>query len=229
MSSPRPAGLLPMTTDGTTPAPTTTGTLDLAPQAAEVARVVAGVRDDQLADPTPCADTPVAGLLDHLMGLTLAFRRAAEKERLPGGPSASADALADDWRERLPRQLDELVAAWRAPAAWQGTAEAGGVTMPAPEMAVVALDEVLVHGWDLAVATGQPYRGDEASVRACLGFVEQVNGEGRESPPGLFGSAVPVPADAPVFHRLLGLTGRDPAWTPPRPTSGPTARSASTG
>ena len=209
-----------MTTDGTTTGGTT-GTLDLAPQAAEVARVVAGVRDDQLADPTPCADTPVAGLLDHLLGLTLAFRLAAEKQPLPGGPSASADALPDDWRERLPRQLDELVAAWRAPQAWKGTAEAGGVTMPAPEMAAVALDEVLVHGWDLAVATGQPYRADDASVQACLGFVEQVNGGGRESPPGLFGPAVPVPADAPVFHRLLGLTGRDPAWTPPRSASAP--------
>ena len=41
--------------------------LDLGPQAAEVARVVAGIRDDQLGDPTPCADTPVAGLLDHVL------------------------------------------------------------------------------------------------------------------------------------------------------------------
>jgi uncharacterized protein (TIGR03086 family) len=209
MSSAPRAGLLPMTNH-----PGTTGSIDLAPQAAELARVVAAVRDDQLADPTPCADTPVAGLLDHLLGLTLAFRLAAEKQPLPGGPSASADALPDDWRERLPRQLDELVAAWRAPEAWEGTAEAGGVTLPAPEMAVVALDEVLVHGWDLAVATGQPYRADEASAEACLGFATQVNGEGRQSPPGLFGPAVPVPADAPVLDRLLGLTGRDPAWSP---------------
>ena len=191
-----------------------TTTLDLRPQAAEVARVVAGIRDDQLGDPTPCAGTPVAGLLDDLVGLTLAFRLAAEKTPPGGQASADADDLAPDWRERLPRQLDELVAAWRAPAASEGTAEAGGVTMPAPDMAVVALDELLVHGWDLAVATGQPYRADEASARACLGFAAAVNGEGQESPPGLFGPAVPVPADAPVFDRLLGLTGRDPAWAP---------------
>lgn len=213
-----------MTTDDTT-----TGTIDLAPQAAEVARVVAGVRDEQLSDPTPCAGTPVAGLLDHLLGLTLAFRLAARKTPLPGGPSASADSLPDDWRERLPEQLDELVAAWRAPEAWEGTAEAGGVTLPAPEMAAVALDEVLVHGWDLAAATGQHYRADEASVRACLGFVEQVAGEGQEAPPGLFGPAVPVPPDAPVLDRLLGLTGRDPAWTPPRPGSGSGGGPAATG
>ena len=186
-----------------------TTTLDLGPQADEVKRVVAGVRDDQLAGPTPCEGTSVAALLDHLVGLTLAFRMAAEKTP-PGGPSASADDLAPDWRTRLPRQLDELVAAWRDPAAWEGVTEAGGVRMPAPAMAVVALDEVLVHGWDLAVATGQEYRADPAAAAACLQFAAGVAPQGRE---GLFGPPVPVPDDAPVLDRLLGLTGRDPAGT----------------
>jgi uncharacterized protein (TIGR03086 family) len=194
-------------------------TFDLAPQAAEVARVVAGTRDDQLADPTPCPDTPVAALLDHLVGLTLAFRLSAEKQPQPAPPQAAADALAADWRERLPRQLDEMVAAWRAPEAWEGTAEAGGVTMPAPDMAVVALDELVVHGWDLAVATGQPYRAADADAQRCLGFAGMVNAEG-DSPPGLFGPPVPVPADAPVLDRLLAMTGRDPAWSPARAATG---------
>jgi uncharacterized protein (TIGR03086 family) len=193
----------------------TTTMLDLAPQAAEVARLAAGVRDDQLTDPTPCADIAVAALLDHLVGLTLAFRLAAERRSQPAPPPFTAEALAPDWRERLPRQLDEMVAAWRVPAAWEGTTEVGGVTMPAPDIAVVGLDELLVHGWDLAVATGQEFRVDDADVQACLGFAEQVNGEGRESPPGLFGPRVPVPADAPVLDRLLGTTGRDPGWSRP--------------
>ena len=193
----------------------TTTTLDLASQAAEVARVATAVRDDQLTDPTPCPDMPVAALLDHLVGLTLAFRLAAGKQPQPSAPRAAADALPGDWRERLPRQLDELVAAWREPSAWQGDVEVGGVTLPTPEMAVVALDELVVHGWDLAVATGRPYRVAGADARACLALAAQVDGEGREAPPGLFGPAVPVPADAPVLHRLLGLTGRDPGWSPP--------------
>ena len=138
--------------------------LHLAPQAAELARVVAGIRDDQLGDPTPCAGTPVAGLLAHVVGLTTAFRMAAEKTPARGQPSASPDDLPPDWRTRLPAQLDQLVAAWRQPSAWEGTATAGGVTMPAPVAATVALDEVLVHGWDLAVATGQRYTADPASV-----------------------------------------------------------------
>jgi uncharacterized protein (TIGR03086 family) len=187
--------------------------LDLAPQAAEVARVVAGIRDDQLGDPTPCADTPVAGLLAHLVGLTTAFRMAAEKTPVPGQASASADDLPPDWRTRIPAQLDALVAAWQRSSAWEGTAQAGGVTMPAPVMATVALDEVLVHGWDLAVATGQHYTADPASVAACTEFAAQAAAEGPTA--GLFGPSVPVPDDAPPLDRLLGLTGRDPGWRPP--------------
>jgi uncharacterized protein (TIGR03086 family) len=194
----------------------TTTTLDLAPQAAELARVVAGIRDEQLDAPTPCAGTPVAGLLDHVVGLTYAFRCAAEKRPLPGAPEAAADTLPADWRERVPRQLDELVAAWREPGAWEGTAEAGGVELPAPVMAAVALDEVLVHGWDLAVATGQPFRADPAGVQACLELVGDRTNLPADEDGGLFGPAVPVSPDAPALDRLLGQTGRDPGWSPGR-------------
>ncbi len=187
--------------------------LDLGPQAAELARVVAGIRDDQLGYPTPCTGTPVAGLLAHVVGLTTAFRMAAEKTPVSGGPSASPHDLPPDWRTGLSAQLDALVEAWRRPSAWEGTAEAGGIRMPAPVAATVALDEVLVHGWDLAVATGQDYAADPASVAACSEFAAQAAAEGPT--PGLFGPPVPVPDDAPPLDRLLGLTGRDPNWRAP--------------
>src|SRR5437763_1846089 len=99
-----------------------TTTLDLGPQADEVARVVAGVREDQLGNPTPNEGTSVAGLLDHLVGLTTAFTMAARKEPLTSQPRAAADQLPADWRARLARQLAELAAVWRDPAAWTGEA-----------------------------------------------------------------------------------------------------------
>jgi uncharacterized protein (TIGR03086 family) len=182
-----------------------------APAAAEVARIVVGVRDDQLTDPTPCTGTSVAAMIDHLVGLTLAFRVAAEKVRPEGGPSADAANLAPDWRTRLPAQLEALATAWRAPGAWEGMAEAGGVQMPASAMGVVALNEVTVHGWDLAAATGQEYRPDPASVQACLEMIGDRT-DATDEPDGLFGPIVPVPDDAPPFDRLLGQTGRDPRW-----------------
>ena len=186
-------------------------TLDLAPVVAEAARVVAGVRDDQLNDPTPCEGTSVAGMLDHFVGLTLAFRLGAEKQPQSGGPSASADHLVPDWRTRLPLQLDALVAAWRDPAAWQGLTEVGGAQLPGGAMGVIAVTEVLVHGWDLAVATGQEYRADAVSAQRCLEFAVDFAAGAPEARNAMFGPVVPVADDAPAMDRLLGQTGRDPA------------------
>src|SRR3954471_13318381 len=109
-----------------------TQTIDLGPQTAEVARIVAGVRDEQLSWPTPNEGTPVAGLLDHLVGLTLAFRMGAEKTPLPGGPQASAETLVPDWRSVLPAQLAALASAWRDPAAWGGVTGGGGARLAGP-------------------------------------------------------------------------------------------------
>lgn len=192
--------------------------IDLRPAADQVAALVAGVDNGQLGDPTPCEDTSVGDLLGHVVGLTLAFRLAAEKtpsdELVPRGPSDPAPSLPPDWRERLPHQLDALVDAWRDPAAWEGEATAGGVTMSAAEMGVVALDELVLHGWDLARATGQAFHVDPAHVEAVLGFTTAVAEAGPDARQGLFGPPVDVPVDAPAFDRALGLAGRDPAWTP---------------
>ncbi|WP_245692119.1 TIGR03086 family metal-binding protein [Geodermatophilus telluris] len=186
--------------------------LDLGPAATAVARVVAGVRDDQLSAPTPCEGTSVAGVLGHLAGLAYAFRMAAEKTPVDGTASTDPAHLPADWRTYVPAQLDALAAAWRDPAAHEGATAAGGVEMPAEVAAVVALDEVVVHGWDLAVATGQPYAVDDASAEACRAFADSF---GDDRPPGLYGPRVPVPDGAPALDRLLGATGRHPGWRPP--------------
>jgi uncharacterized protein (TIGR03086 family) len=188
--------------------------MDLTPTTDEVKRIVAGVRDEQLTGPTPDEGTPVAGLLDHFAGLTVAFRMAAEKTPLDGRPSWDPDHLPADWRTRIPEQLDALAAAWQEPEAGEGEATAGGVTMPAHVMAVVALNEVLLHGWDLAAATGQDYRPDETAVERCLRF----NGNLAQNAPdvrnGMYGPELEVDEGAPAFDRLLGATGRDPRWRP---------------
>ena len=49
---------------------------------------------------------------------------------------------------------------------------AGPIEMPAEVAALVALDEVVVHGWDLARSTGQRFEADDAAAAACLGFAE---------------------------------------------------------
>jgi uncharacterized protein (TIGR03086 family) len=198
-------------------------TLDLGPAAREVTRLLDGVTDDQLAGPTPCPDYPVAALLDHFMGLSLAFTWAARKTTAAeGGSGASgrvrptAEHLDPAWRTLLPQRLGELAEAWRDPAAWEGMTEAGGVRMPAEVMSVVALDELVMHGWDLARATGQPFTCDPASTAAVLAFTSaSAQPEQAASRAGLFGPVVEVPEDAPALDRALGFAGRDPAWLPP--------------
>lgn len=199
-----------------------TTTHDLAPAAAQVARIADGVGDDQLAAVTPCDDWSVAVLLNHLLMLTAAFAAAADKAPAGAAPRPD-DELPADWQARLHERLDALVTAWRAPDAWEGEAEAGGVTMPAEVMGVVALDELVLHGWDLARATGQPFHADPASVQASLGFAASMSEPGEEAGrEGLYGPVVTVPADARDLDRLLGFAGRDPRWTSsrtPQPSS----------
>ena len=201
-------------TSGRWPGLSDMDTIDFRPATRALAAVVADIRDDQLAGPTPCPDYSVADLLDHVGGLTLAFTLAARKEPLPDGgqPSVDGARLSPDWRAEIPAALELLAAAWTEPTAYDGLTMAGPIEMPAEIAALVALDEVVVHGWDLARATGQPYDPEEAAVLASLGFAS-----GFTPPPeagaGPFGPPVAVPADAPALDRLAGATGRDPRWT----------------
>src|SRR4249920_1402007 len=188
--------------------------LDLEPAAAEVARLLDGVNDEDLAGPTPCQDCSLATLLDHLMALTLRFTWGATKqpvpedadESLPG--EASAEHLRADWRTVLPQRLQGLARAWEDPSAWEGMATVGGATMPAARMGVVALDELVMHGWDLARATGQPFGCDPASTKAVLEFTTGLARPEQAAVRGaIFGPVVEVPAGAPDLHRALGLAG----------------------
>lgn len=185
--------------------------IDFSAAAASLQRTVAGVTDDQLDNPTPCADRRVRQLLGHLVGLTLAFRACADKEFGPltetapddnGWPDAPAD-----WRTALAAQVPALATSWSKPEAWQGMTQAGGMDMPGEVAGMVALDEIVLHGWDLAKATDQTYTVDDTTAEALLGFVSRFSAEGT---PGLFGPSVPIEDEAPVLDRVLARSGRDP-------------------
>ncbi|GAA2793058.1 TIGR03086 family metal-binding protein [Saccharopolyspora taberi] len=191
--------------------------LDLGPAARRMTTLLEGVTDDQLTAPTPCENYRLGDLVDHIDGLTRAFTAAATKDHAETGdqqPTADARRLAPDWRTRIPTQLAALAEAWRAPQAWQGTTRAGGIDLPGEVAGLVALDELVLHGWDVARATGQPYDIDTPSLEGCMEFVSAMSTPDQlDSREGLFGPIVPVPPDRPLLDRVLGLSGRDPAWT----------------
>ncbi|MGH3943295.1 MAG: TIGR03086 family metal-binding protein [Pseudonocardiaceae bacterium] len=194
--------------------------LDLEPATRRMADLISGIRDEQLDGPTPCPAYTLGDLLDHVAGLTLAFTAAATKatsELGSLGPSGDASRLGQDWRTRIPPNLAALAQAWRDPAAWSGMTWAGGLELPGEVAGLVALDELVIHGWDLARASGQAYDCDPTSLDAVYRFVAQFSGPGHEAQrEGLFGPMVQVPDDAPLLDRVIGLSGRDPAWSRPR-------------
>jgi uncharacterized protein (TIGR03086 family) len=192
--------------------------IDLTPATRRTGDLLASIPDSALGGPTPCANYPLAGLLHHLDGLALAFTWAATKDPRTAessrGPSGDAALLEDGWRERIPERLDALAKAWQDPSAWQGMTAAGGVDLPGEVAGLVALNEVVVHGWDVARAAGLPYEVSAEEVEACLAFVSQAPPDDDPEAGGLFGPPVPVPDGAPPLDRLIGRTGRDPSWTP---------------
>jgi uncharacterized protein (TIGR03086 family) len=189
---------------------------DLTSATAMVSRVVMDTKDDQLGARTPCGDATVADLLDHIDGLSQAFTAAAVKDTALAdqAPVVDGSRIGADWRDRIPDRLTRLAAAWRADSAWTGMTRAGGVDMTGEVAGAVATNELLVHGWDLAAATGHEYLAEPALVEAAREFVEPAVSQNPDGVPGLFGPPVEVQSASSPMDQLVALTGRNPAWRP---------------
>ncbi|MEV8404692.1 TIGR03086 family metal-binding protein [Streptomyces niveus] len=176
--------------------------------AADALPVLRGVRDDQLALPTPCAEYDVHGLLDHLFQVITNFQVLAAKGESDFG--AAAERLGDDRSERFAAEIAGLIGAWAAPGAEDGLT--GAMNMPARTVGSMALGDLAVHSWDLARATGQPYEPAAAVVAALGEEFTALAPMARTM--NVFGAPFPVGQDATPFESLLAETGRDPAWRP---------------
>jgi uncharacterized protein (TIGR03086 family) len=185
--------------------------VELGPAAQRMSDLIEGVPDQMLGGPTPCDEYTLGDLLDHVQSFARAFTAGMTAGRAPG----DASRLGDDWRARIPRDLDALAESWRDPEAWTGMTKAGGIDLPGDLAGLIALDELVVHGWDVARASGQDFELDRGSLEAVYRFVKQFSGAGQEAArEGMFGPEVSVSDDACVLDRIVGITGRDPAWSP---------------
>src|SRR5690349_4021724 len=119
----------------------------------EATRVVRGIGPDQLTLPTPCRDWDVRAELDHLLWVTHLSERAAL--RGAGGPPGAVADPAGAFAGRAAA----VVAAWARPGALDGGTRFGGDDeVPATLAASLTLVDLVVHGWDLARATGHEFR-----------------------------------------------------------------------
>ena len=171
--------------------------------------VAGSISPEQLRNSTPCAEYDVRGLLNHL--LYWGPRLEAAARRLPAPPQDAGENAADlvgaDWLQRLTRQSEGLAGALASPAAWAGTTVMS-MELPASMVGGMVLTEFVVHGWDLAVATGQPNVCEPAVAQAALGVLAAMSEQGRQM--GVFGAEVEVPPSADTLERALALSGRDP-------------------
>jgi uncharacterized protein (TIGR03086 family) len=175
------------------------------------------VPDDSMAAPTPCPDLPLGALIDHVGGFAKVFAASAKKDLgalTANPPSPSADNLEPGWRARIAADLSTLADAWDASDAWDGMTQAGGQDVPAAMAGRIALDELVVHGWDIARTTGQRYDCEAVTLTEVETTVQQVRGGNDGDIPGLFGPVVAAADDADAIDRVLALTGRDPGWSP---------------
>jgi uncharacterized protein (TIGR03086 family) len=192
--------------------------VDLGPAARRLTELITGADDAELGAPTPCPSYTLGDLIEHVGGLALAFTAAASKEGGPQAemqPSGDASRLGHGWRTRIPRDLTALAQAWQKPGAWTGTTRIAATDTPAVMAGLAVADELVVHGWDIARATGQPYACEPVLVEAARSFLAQfASPDAPAGPDVAFGPSRELPAGAPLLDRVIALSGRDPTWEP---------------
>ena len=104
------------------------------------------------------------------------------------------------------------MAAWSDPQAWERELTVMGSPTPAADVGALLVAEMVLHGWDIARASGQDYTCPGSVVAATAAAVD-ANAELFRKYQG-FAEPVPVPDSAPAFERVLAASGRDPRWAP---------------
>jgi uncharacterized protein (TIGR03086 family) len=185
--------------------------------------VIGRVAPNQLTNPTPCPEMDVAALLEHLV---VVLRRVAALGR--GDDPFGAPVMAPvegDARQAWMAAASEVHEAWADDEVLARTMRLPWSETSGAAMLVSYLNEVTVHTWDLATATGQRPAWDPQIVGLAFDGIRFLPGENRSAvfeamratmPVELrsfadpFADAVPVPDDAPLIDRLVAWNGRQP-------------------
>jgi uncharacterized protein (TIGR03086 family) len=183
--------------------------------------VVDRVTPADLERPTPCAGWDLRALLEHMAGQDRGFAAAVRAARQGDDVDVSAFAphpLGPSPAATIADGLDEVVATFAAGADGPVLLPEFDRRVPLPILVQMHLIDTLVHGWDVAAALGVQAdygsRLDADVVAAALAMSEQIpDDEYRDTPGASFAHALPAPADADPWSRVLTLLGRDPAWT----------------
>lgn len=184
------------------------------PVLAALAEVV-DPRSEQLSDPTPCSGFDVERLRAHTVGWLEFFATALnDPDGVAGRPDPDAWQLPDDTTgaDRVRTATAAILEAIAAGAATK-LIVMSQARMHGDAVLAMALGEYLVHGWDLATATGRSWPAfDEPSGPALEFLRSTVAPEHRGPDSGFFDAEVPAPDGATPLEALLCFAGRDPEW-----------------
>ena len=163
------------------------------------------IGDDDLHRHTPCPDWDVQALADHLID-TLSRLGAAAGIEPPVPDGESID-------QRIRQVTQPILAGWRR----RGLAndvEFAGRTLPAHLALGILQLELVVHGWDFAVALRRPLHICDAHAAYVLSLARQTLTAESRVVAG-FDPPVPVPDGSGALDRLVAFTGRHPQFCAP--------------
>jgi uncharacterized protein (TIGR03086 family) len=168
-------------------------------------RFVAGVAADRWHASTPCEAWDVTTLVNHLVAGNLWAAELGRGLTIDEvGDRLDGDVLGDDPVAAYEASAKAAGAAFGAEGAMEAMFAVSYGPVPGKVYARHRLLDVFVHGWDLAVATGQETRLDPDLVEACLAYVEP-----RTEMRTAWGFAeLEAPAGADTQARFLALVGR---------------------
>lgn len=172
--------------------------------------IIARVQPAQVALPTPCRAWNVRALVNHVVQDVRMFTAMVSGVTWD---QRDADVIGDDWATAYRAAADALLAAWQREGALDGTVQLPFGEAPARWCVGQQISDLVVHGWDIATATGQstdldPELGQMALEWARQNLQPQFRGE--EGSGQSFGPEVPVPDTAPLHDRLAAFFGRQP-------------------
>lgn len=160
--------------------------------------VINGIRDDQFDNATPCTEFTVEGVLQHMLVGATMFTAAFKGE-------APQPAPTGDLRAATGEALGNLVAAMHSPGALERTVDAPFGAAPGETFARFVVLDGLVHGWDIATATGQEYDPPASVVAEVQEFARSAITPMRGD---VFAAETTAPEGATPIERLAAFTGR---------------------
>jgi uncharacterized protein (TIGR03086 family) len=153
----------------------------------------------KLGAPTPCDDWDVATLMNHILDTQRYFLGAARGADTPPPSPNPPDLIGDDPVADFETAQAEVVSAYRAPGVIEKTGPSLGI----------AFSDQLLHGWDLAKASGQDATMPQGLPEAAFDMIHGRFTDDQRK--GVFKPEVKVPNNASAQDKLLAYTGRDPS------------------